>query len=113
MPDGLKYLSRCVAADLGRSFQLMEADDITLLQRWIAGCSDLMAFEIVPVGRAQALEQARPLGQTLRLFLGRRHSCSGPAGDDAQCLLVIIGATPEGKKELVGLTDGVRESTRS
>src|SRR6202040_1120808 len=30
--------------------------------------------------RAQALEQARPLGQTLRLFLGRRHSCSGPAG---------------------------------
>src|SRR3974390_2280290 len=33
--------------------------------------------------------------------------------DDAQCLLVIIGATPAGKKELVGLTDGVRESTRS
>ncbi len=30
---------------------------------------------------------------------------------DAQCLLVIIGATPEGKKELVA--DGVRESTRS
>jgi putative transposase len=33
--------------------------------------------------------------------------------DDAQCLLVIIGATPEGKKELVGLTDGVRESAHS
>src|SRR5215217_3496961 len=32
---------------------------------------------------------------------------------DAQCLLVIIGATPEGKKELVGLTDGVRESVQS
>ncbi len=30
--------------------------------------------------------------------------------DAAQCLLVIIGATPEGKKEFVGLTDGVRES---
>ena len=28
--------------------------------------------------------------------------------DAAQCLLVIIGATPEGKKELVGLIDGVR-----
>jgi putative transposase len=28
---------------------------------------------------------------------------------DAQCLLVIIGATPEGKKELVGLIEGVRE----
>jgi transposase-like protein len=30
--------------------------------------------------------------------------------DDAQCILVIIGATPEGKKELVGFTDGTRES---
>jgi len=33
--------------------------------------------------------------------------------DDAQCLLVIIGATPEGRKELVGLIDGVRESAQS
>ena len=33
--------------------------------------------------------------------------------DAAQCILVIIGATPEGKKELVGLTDGVRESAQS
>jgi len=33
--------------------------------------------------------------------------------DSAQCLLIIIGATPEGRKELVGLTDGVRESAQS
>ena len=33
--------------------------------------------------------------------------------DEAQCLLVVIGATPEGKKELVGLIDGVRESAQS
>jgi putative transposase len=33
--------------------------------------------------------------------------------DEAQCLLVILGATPEGKKELVGLTDGIRESAQS
>jgi putative transposase len=33
--------------------------------------------------------------------------------DDAQCILIIIGATPEGKKELVGLSDGVRESALS
>jgi len=32
--------------------------------------------------------------------------------DEAQCLLVILGATPEGKKELVGLIDGVRESAQ-
>jgi putative transposase len=33
--------------------------------------------------------------------------------DTAQCLLIIIGATSEGRKELVGLTDGVRESAHS
>ena len=30
--------------------------------------------------------------------------------DEKQCILVVIGATPEGKKELVGFTDGARES---
>jgi putative transposase len=30
--------------------------------------------------------------------------------DEKQCILVLIGATPEGKKELVGFTDGARES---
>ncbi len=33
--------------------------------------------------------------------------------DDKQCILVIIGATPEGKKELVGFLDGYRESAQS
>jgi len=33
--------------------------------------------------------------------------------DQAQCILVIVGATPEGKKELVGFTDGLRESAQS
>lgn len=33
--------------------------------------------------------------------------------DDAQCILVLIGATPEGRKELIGFTDGLRESAQS
>ena len=33
--------------------------------------------------------------------------------DDAACMLVIVGATPEGRKELVGFQVGVRESTQS
>ena len=36
----------------------MEADDITLLQRWVAGWSDLMAFEIVPVVQGKDTAQA-------------------------------------------------------
>ncbi|CAL1242032.1 transposase (plasmid) [Candidatus Methylocalor cossyra] len=31
----------------------------------------------------------------------------------AQCILVVVGATPEGKKELVALSDGYRESEDS
>ncbi|MET4121703.1 putative transposase [Bradyrhizobium sp. JR1.5] len=33
--------------------------------------------------------------------------------DHGECMLVLIGATPEGKKELIGLQIGVRESTQS
>ena len=31
----------------------------------------------------------------------------------AECILVLIGATPEGKKELLGLQTGMRESGQS
>ncbi|HZY21765.1 MAG TPA: DUF3303 family protein [Beijerinckiaceae bacterium] len=48
-PEGLTFVSSWVAADLGRCFQLVETDDVTLLQRWVAEWSDLVAFEIVPV----------------------------------------------------------------
>jgi putative transposase len=33
--------------------------------------------------------------------------------ESAECMLVLIGATPEGKKELVGFQTGVRESAHS
>ena len=33
--------------------------------------------------------------------------------DSAACMLVVIGATPEGKKELIGFQVGVRESAQS
>jgi putative transposase len=46
----------------------------------------------------------------LRLRLGRWHLPGARLGDEKQCILVLIRATPEGKKELVGFTDGARES---
>ena len=49
MPDGLKFVSSYVSADVARCFQLMECDDVTLLQRWVAEWSDLMECETVPV----------------------------------------------------------------
>jgi hypothetical protein len=49
LPDGLKFVSSYVTADLGRCFQLMETDDVTTFQRWIADWSEVVEFEVVPV----------------------------------------------------------------
>jgi len=35
------------------------------------------------------------------------------SGNNRQCILVLMGATEEGKKELIAITDGYRESTQS
>jgi hypothetical protein len=49
MPAGLAFVGSWVTADMGRCFQLMECDDVTLLQRWVAQWTALIEFEIVPV----------------------------------------------------------------
>lgn len=49
MPEGLVFHGSWVTADLGRCFQLMEAEEVSLLQAWAARWSDLVHFEIVPV----------------------------------------------------------------
>lgn len=49
MPEGLAFVGSWITADVGRCFQLMECDDVTLLQRWVAEWSHLIEFEIVPV----------------------------------------------------------------
>src|SRR5262249_22856388 len=65
------------------------------------------------VRRARALEQARSLGKRYIYFWVDGIHVQARLEDTAQCLLIIIGATPEGRKELVGLTDGVHESAQS
>ena len=47
------------------------------------------------------------------LSLGRRCPPAARMEPQAECMLVLIGATPEGKKELVGFQVGVRESAQS
>jgi hypothetical protein len=36
----------------------MEAEDVTLLQRWVSAWSDLVEFEIVPVSEGKATAAA-------------------------------------------------------
>ena len=49
MPDGLTYVSSWIEPNFDRCFQVMECDDVTLLQRWVAEWADLVEFEILPV----------------------------------------------------------------
>lgn len=48
-PEGLHYVSSWVDEKLERCFQLMETDDISLLNEWIANWSDIVEFEVYPV----------------------------------------------------------------
>lgn len=48
-PEGLTYVSSWVDLEFRRCFQVMQAEDESLLQRWVANWSDLVEFEIVPV----------------------------------------------------------------
>ena len=53
LPHGLQYVSSWVGEKLDRCFQLMEADDRTLLDEWIARWDDLAEFEVYPVISSQ------------------------------------------------------------
>ena len=43
---------------------------------------------------------------------GQDFSCRMGTQPEAECILVIIGATPEGRKELLGFHVGIRESAQ-
>ena len=60
-PEGLTYVNSWVDATLQRCFQLMETDDPTLFDVWIANWSDLVDFEVYPViTSADAAAATRP-----------------------------------------------------
>lgn len=48
-PEGLRYVNSWVTEDLARCYQVMECDDASLLDAWMAAWSDLVQFEVHPV----------------------------------------------------------------
>ncbi len=48
-PEGLQFVNSWMTADMSRCFQLMETDDVTLFQKWVAEWCDIGEYEIVPV----------------------------------------------------------------
>jgi len=45
-PEGLKYVSSWVAADLTACYQLMQTADHKLLDQWMQNWSDVVDFEV-------------------------------------------------------------------
>jgi putative transposase len=64
-------------------------------------------------GGAPALVRAGPVRCRLRVLLGRWAHFGVRLDADRVCTLVVIGVRADGKKELVALTDGHRESAES
>jgi len=50
MPEGLTYVNSWLEKDGNRCFQLMETDDPTLFQAWLAHWKDLAEMEVVEQG---------------------------------------------------------------
>jgi len=60
-PAGLTYVSSWVTEDLRRCYQVMECDDRSLLDEWLANWKDIVDFEVIPVmTSAQAAATVAP-----------------------------------------------------
>ena len=57
-PDGVRYVASWVDLNFERCFQVMEADDESLLRQWTANWDDLVRFEIVPVRTSEEAANA-------------------------------------------------------
>ena len=61
MPEGLTYVSSWVEPALDQCYQVMEADDRALLDRWMLNWQDLVDFEVHEViTSAEAAAQVAP-----------------------------------------------------
>ena len=60
-PEGVQYISSWVDDKLERCFQIMEASERDLLERWIQNWSDIVDFEVFPVlSSKDAAEKVAP-----------------------------------------------------
>ena len=57
-PDGVRYISSWVDMNFERCFQVMEAENETLLREWTANWDDLVEFEIIPVRTSEDAARA-------------------------------------------------------
>jgi hypothetical protein len=60
-PEGLTYVSSWVDHKLERCYQVMEAEDRSLLDQWMANWNDIVDFDVCPViSSKEAAERVAP-----------------------------------------------------
>jgi hypothetical protein len=60
-PEGLTYVSSWVDHKLERCYQVMEAEDRSLLDQWMANWNDVVDFDVCPViSSKEAAERVAP-----------------------------------------------------
>ena len=60
-PDGLTYVASWVSQDLTHCYQVMECEDRSRLDAWIANWSDIVDCEVIPVmSSAEAVATVGP-----------------------------------------------------
>jgi Protein of unknown function (DUF3303) len=60
-PEGVQYISSWVDDKLERCFQIVEADERELLDRWMEKWSDIVDFQVFPVlSSKEAAERVVP-----------------------------------------------------
>ncbi|HEX9759430.1 MAG TPA: DUF3303 family protein [Candidatus Acidoferrales bacterium] len=62
LPEGVVYHASWVDAPGARCFQVMEAENQSLIEVWAGRWSDLVEFEIVPVVTSSQFWSSRPAG---------------------------------------------------
>ena len=100
-----------------RTAGLSSGDFVLALGQFLGSTAGLSALVITKLTETWKAEQRASRSGIYRsglgLPVGRRHPCQHPPGGARLCLLVMIGVRADGRKELVALTDGYRESAES
>ncbi|MBX3316021.1 MAG: DUF3303 family protein [Phycisphaeraceae bacterium] len=61
-PEGLHYIASWIDEGLTTCYQVMECEDRSLIDTWIANWCDLVEFEVIPViNSAEAAKRAELL----------------------------------------------------
>ncbi|MFO0790169.1 MAG: transposase [Pirellulales bacterium] len=104
------YLKGISTGDFTEALQSLVGEDAPRFRRTLSCDSPTVEPGI------RRVESPRPLRKTVRVRLGGWHPrerSPGKRGQSAAVLLVLMGATADGLKELIAVVDGYRESEQS